>query len=123
MPLVSSSYPIQQSKVKTAFGGVTPPQNLRSYFPGGTYVPANSAYLTAADAGAFIPTSGTLKLSNYRSASYATIADIAGINAEAWSTGLGVSVASGTCYLAFTNQGVTTYTQDLFSGSISETDL
>lgn len=118
MPLISSTYPVQLSKVKTAFGGGTPPQNVRAFLAGGSYTPANTAYLTVADAGAFVPTSGTLKISNFRSASYATVADIAGISAESWNTAIATTVISGSCSLAFTNQGVVTYPQDQFSGLV-----
>lgn len=118
MPLISSSYPVRLSKVKTALGGGSPPQNLRSFFAGGTYTPANSAYLTAADAGAFVPTSGNLQVGNFRSISYATIADIDGITAEAWAVGLGVSSLTYSCSLSITNQGVTSYPQDIWDNSI-----
>lgn len=118
MPLISSTYPVQLSKVKTAFGGGTPPQNVRAFLAGGSYTPANTAYLTAADAGEFVPTSGTLKISNFRSASYATIADIDGIAAERWAVGLGVNSITSSCSLSLTNQGITSYPLDTFDGLI-----
>jgi hypothetical protein len=119
MPLVTTTYPIKLSNIKTGFGGGTPPANLRSYLAGGSYVPANSAYLTVANAGAFIPTSGTVKITDFRSASYPTIADIDSISANSWTVTdeipLGTAI-SGSCSLSITNQGVTSFPQDTYDG-------
>lgn len=119
MPLIATTYPVKLSNIRTAFGGGTPPVNLRSYLAGGSYVPANSVYLTSGGTGAFIPSSGTVKITDFRSASYATIADIDGISANSWAVtdeGLNGTNISGSCSLSVTNQGVTSFPQDTYDG-------
>jgi hypothetical protein len=39
---VTVTSPVSQSKVRTEFGGASPPANLKAYNKGGTYVPSNT---------------------------------------------------------------------------------